>query len=90
MRKFNVWAWFLFLVGLLYFFIPLFSVFEFSLRMIKGRYTFEAYRVAFSEPAFYEHFGFSLLWAAITIVVSLLLFGICKESDLRRLIKVEE
>ncbi len=73
MRKFNVWAWFIFLVGVLYFFIPLFSVFEFSMRMLKGRYTFEAYRVAFSDPAFYEHFGFSLLWAAITLVVSLLL-----------------
>ncbi len=58
---------------MLYFFIPLVSTFEFSLRMIKGRYTFEAYRVAFQDPRFYPVFGYSLLWAVVTIVISLLL-----------------
>jgi putative spermidine/putrescine transport system permease protein len=63
----------IFILGILYFFVPLISTFEFSLRAIKGRYTFEAYRLAFADPEFYINFGYSLLWAVITIVVSLLL-----------------
>ncbi|MBM3144133.1 MAG: ABC transporter permease subunit [Chloroflexi bacterium] len=73
MKKPNIWAWFILVIGLIYFFLPLFSVFEFSLRMIKGTYSFEAYRVAFTDPAFFSHFGYSLLWALLTISVSLLL-----------------
>jgi putative spermidine/putrescine transport system permease protein len=73
MRRFPFWAWFWFLLGLLYFFLPLFSTLEFSLRMLKGRYTLEAYRQAFADPRFYTSFGYSVLWASITIVVSLLL-----------------
>jgi len=73
MRRFPIWSWFWFVLGMLYFFIPLLSTFEFSLRMIKGKYTFEAYRVAFEDPRFYQSFGYSLLWAVVTIVISLLL-----------------
>jgi putative spermidine/putrescine transport system permease protein len=73
MRRFPFWAWFWFLLGLLYFFLPLFSTLEFSLRMLKGRYTLEAYKQAFADPRFYTSFGYSVLWASITIVVSLLL-----------------
>ncbi len=73
MRRFPLWSWFWFILGMLYFFIPLLSTFEFSLRMIKGRYTFEAYRVAFQDPRFYQSFGYSLLWAIVTILISLLL-----------------
>jgi putative spermidine/putrescine transport system permease protein len=72
-RKANIWAWIIFALGIIYFFLPLFAVFEFSLRMLKGRYTFEAYRVAFQDPAFYYNFGSSLGWAVLTILISLLL-----------------
>lgn len=72
-KRGSVWAWIIFILGIVYFFLPLFSTFEFSMRMLKGRYSFEAYRVAFSDPRFYRDFGFSLLWAVITIAVSLLL-----------------
>jgi putative spermidine/putrescine transport system permease protein len=72
-KRGSVWAWIIFILGILYFFVPLFSTFEFSMRMLKGRYSFEAYRVAFGDSRFYHDFGFSLLWAAITIAVSLLL-----------------
>jgi putative spermidine/putrescine transport system permease protein len=41
--------------------------------MIKDQLSFEAYKVAFSDPKFYQNFGFSLLWAITTIIVSLLL-----------------
>ncbi|MGW8225836.1 MAG: ABC transporter permease [Anaerolineales bacterium] len=73
MRKFNPWAWIIFLIGILYFFVPLFATFEFSLRMLKGQYSFEAYRVAFQDPRFYTNFGYSFMWAVITIIISSLL-----------------
>lgn len=73
MKRFPLFSWLWFILGLLYFFIPLISTIEFSLRMLKGRYTLEAYRVAFQDPRFYTSFGYSLLWAAITMFFSLLL-----------------
>jgi putative spermidine/putrescine transport system permease protein len=69
----NIFAWLIFILGIIYFFLPLFATFEFSLRMVKGRYTFEAYRVAFSDPEFFRNFGYSMLWAILTIVISSLL-----------------
>jgi putative spermidine/putrescine transport system permease protein len=72
-RSLNWWAWIIFIIGIIYFFLPLFSTFLFSLTMIKDQLSFEAYRVAFSDPKFYQNFGFSLLWAITTIIVSLLL-----------------
>jgi putative spermidine/putrescine transport system permease protein len=69
----KIWAWIIFWIGMLYFFLPLFATLEFSMRMLKGRYTFEAFRVAFQDPKFYQNFGYSLLWAVLTIVFSLLL-----------------
>jgi putative spermidine/putrescine transport system permease protein len=73
MKRFSPFSWLWFVLGLLYFFIPLISTFEFSLRMLKGRYTLEAYRVAFQDPRFYTSFGYSLLWAVVTMAISLLL-----------------
>jgi len=72
-RRVNIWAWIIFLIGIIYFFLPLFSTFEFSMRMIKGRYTFEAYREAFTDPEFFVNFGYSLMWSILTIIISLLL-----------------
>ena len=73
MKRFPFFSWLWLILGLMYFFVPLISTMEFSLRMLKGRYTFEAYRVAFQDPRFYTSFGYSLLWAIITMVCSLLL-----------------
>ena len=72
-RRINIWAWIIFLIGILYFFVPLFATFEFSLRMVKDQYSFEAYRVAFEDPRFYTNFGYSIMWAVITIIISSLL-----------------
>ncbi len=69
----RLWSWIIFAIGMIYFFLPLLATLEFSMRMVKGRYTFEAFRVAFEDPKFYQNFGFSLLWAVLTIVFSLLL-----------------
>lgn len=73
MRRVNIFAWVIFALGILYFFLPLISTLEFSMRMIKGSYTFEAFKVAFQDPEFYINFGYSLLWALLTIFFSLVL-----------------
>jgi len=69
----KLWSWIIFAIGMIYFFLPLLATLEFSMRMVKGKYTFEAFRVAFEDPKFYQNFGYSLLWACLTIVFSLLL-----------------
>ena len=72
-RSTSYWSWIVFIIGMIYFFLPLVAVFEFSLRAKRGVYSFEAYRVAFQDPEFYRNFGMSLLWALLTIFISLLL-----------------
>lgn len=72
-RRSTPLAWFILILGMIYFFLPLIATFEFSLRMIKDRYSFEAYRVAFQDPNFFSHFGYSVLWAVLTIAISTLL-----------------
>jgi len=72
-RGLNIWAWIIFIIGMIYFFLPLFSTFLFSLSMKKDQLSFEAYRLGFSDPDFWQNFGFSVMWAIITIIASLLL-----------------
>ncbi|MEO8544401.1 MAG: ABC transporter permease [Betaproteobacteria bacterium] len=66
-------AWIAILVGTGYFLIPLIGTFEFSLRMKRGEYSFEAYRVVFSDPQFQATFSYSIVMAVLTIVVGVLL-----------------
>ena len=74
MKKVNIWAWIIFALGMIYFFLPLVATLDFSLRAEKDVYpSFEAFRVVFGDPEFYSNFGSSLLWSLLTIVVSLLL-----------------
>lgn len=61
------------LVGASYFLIPLIATFEFSLRMRRGEYSFDAYRVVFSDPLFQQTFGYSIAMAFVTIVFGILL-----------------
>lgn len=72
-RKASVWAWFWLALGMLYFFLPLVATLEFSMRAIRGRYTFVAFQHILADPDFYRNFGYSLMWAVITIVISLAL-----------------
>jgi putative spermidine/putrescine transport system permease protein len=73
MKGKHIWAWIILIIGIVYFFLPLFATFEFSLRMVKDRYTFEAYREAFADPRFFMSFGYSLAWAILTILFSMAL-----------------
>ncbi len=69
----HLWSWIALAVGLLYFFLPLIGTFEFSLRMQRGTYSFEAYRVVLADPAFRATFGYSVLMALMTIVMGVLI-----------------
>jgi putative spermidine/putrescine transport system permease protein len=72
-RKTPVWSWVWYILGVLYFVLPLLATFEFSLRMKRGVYSLAAYKAAFADPAFLQAFGYSLTLAAITIIVSIIL-----------------
>jgi putative spermidine/putrescine transport system permease protein len=66
-------SWLAIVLGTAYFLIPLIATFEFSLRMKRGEYSFEAYRVVLADPRFQATFGYSTLIALATIVVGVLL-----------------
>lgn len=73
MKKSNLFAWLWFVLGMIYFFLPLFASFDFSLRAVRGRLTFKAYEYIFHDPNFYKQFGFSLEMAFFTILIGFLL-----------------
>ncbi|QYO75890.1 ABC transporter permease [Devosia salina] len=71
--KANRWApWLVFLAGSAYFIIPLLATFEFSLRMRRGTYSFDAYASVFADPRFHASFGYSVVIGLVTIVVGIL------------------
>jgi putative spermidine/putrescine transport system permease protein len=72
-RGTRIGAWIALVLGAIYFLVPLIATVEFSLRMIRGQYSFEAYRVVLSDPRFQETFGYSALIAVITIIAGVLL-----------------
>ncbi len=65
--------WLAIVIGTLYFVVPLIATFEFSLRMQRGTYSFEAYRVVLTDPNFQATFGYSALIALATIAVGIML-----------------
>jgi putative spermidine/putrescine transport system permease protein len=67
------WAWATFAVGALYFFIPLIATLEFSMRMRRGVYSFDAYKVVLGDPRFQETFSYSVLVAVFTILLGVLI-----------------
>ena len=73
MKRGKPWAWIVFAVGALYFLLPLIATFEFSLKMKRGIYSFEAYSVVFADPRFQATFGYSIAIGIATIVVGVLI-----------------
>jgi putative spermidine/putrescine transport system permease protein len=73
-RRGKIWAWFIIILGILYFFLPLLATFLFSLRAKLGVLSFQAYVNVFSDPKFIRSFTASLLWATLTIFVGIILF----------------
>jgi putative spermidine/putrescine transport system permease protein len=66
-------AWFSFLFGVAFFILPLIGTVEFSLSMLRGVYSFEAYRVVLADPEFQQTFLFSVVMALCTIVMGVAL-----------------
>lgn len=73
MKQTRAWAWATFAVGAVYFFVPLIATLEFSLRMRRGAYSFDAYKVVFGDPRFQETFGYSVAVAVATIILGVIL-----------------
>ena len=68
-----VWSWVWFIIGALYFILPLYATFSFSLEMKRDTLSFLAYQRAFGDAEFWKTFGYSNLVALLTILVSALL-----------------
>ena len=73
MKPAKIGPWIAIALGSLYFLVPLICTFEFSLRMRRGAYSFDAYSVVLSDPRFQATFGYSTVLALLTIVVAILL-----------------
>lgn len=72
-RKFPIWSWFWFILGVLYFVLPLYATLDFSLRMERDTLSLKAYQVAFSDPQFLKTFLYSVFLAVMTIIASIAL-----------------
>src|SRR3990172_5475385 len=72
-RKFPFWSSVWFILGVLYFVMPLLATFEFSLGMERDVIGFKAYESAFADQEFLETFGYSVFLATMTIIVSIIL-----------------
>src|ERR1700712_4875370 len=66
-------AWIAMVVGALYFLLPLAATVEFSLKMRRDQYSFDAYRVVLTDPHFQASFGYSIMMGVFAIVLGVLL-----------------
>ncbi len=69
MSRGRLGAWATVGLGAVFFLAPLIATFEFSLRMRRGVYSFDAYRVVFASGNFQASFLYSTVIALVTIVV---------------------
>ena len=69
----RLWSWGAFLFGALIFALPLIGMTEFSLKMRRGVYSFDAYAKVLGDPRFQETFSYSVLMALFTILFGVLL-----------------
>ncbi|WP_333824816.1 ABC transporter permease [Pinisolibacter sp.] len=73
MKKSTFGPWLAMILGAAYFLIPLIGTLEFSMRMKRGEYSFEAYKVVLGDPRFQESFSYSVVLALVTIAIGVLL-----------------
>jgi len=73
----NLWArltgWIVLIFGLLYFFLPLLGLAEFSLRARRGVYSLDAYAKVIGDAEFQATFSYSVVMALATIVMGVLI-----------------
>lgn len=73
MKRNTFFSWLWIVVGLIYFFTPLYATLDFSLRAVRDRMTLRAYELVLKDPKFLQSFTFSVEIALTTIIVSLLI-----------------
>ncbi|SSC66274.1 ABC transporter permease [Ciceribacter selenitireducens] len=66
-------GWSALIFGLLYFFVPLGGLFEFSLKARRGVYSFDAYAKVLADPQFQQTFTYSVVMALVTIAIGVVL-----------------
>lgn len=73
MKRSTIWSYAISILGILYFFVPLIGTFEFSLRLRRDVYSFDAYQIVLNDPQFRETFSYSLVLAIATIIFGVIL-----------------
>ena len=73
MKRSRFGPWLAMILGTLYFVVPLIGTFEFSLRMRRGEYSFDAYRIVLGDPHFQASVAYSTSLALATIVAGVFL-----------------
>ena len=73
-KSINLWALFWAIAGMLYFFVPLYGTLDFSLRMVKGVISLQAYQIVLADPQFLASFTYSAIMGIITVSISILIF----------------
>ena len=73
MKQSRIGAWIALAIGTIYFLVPLIGTLEFSLRMRRGEYSFDAYEIVLGDPGFQASFLYSCILALATIAVGVLL-----------------
>ena len=73
MKRNSLWSWIVLVLAVLYFALPLIGTFEFSLKMKRGVYSFEAYRVVLGDPRFQSTFLYSVTMALCTIALGIVI-----------------
>ena len=69
----RLFSWIAFIFGMLYFFLPLAGMTEFSMKMRRGVYSLDAYKKVLGDPQFQQTFSYSILMAVATIIFGVLL-----------------
>jgi putative spermidine/putrescine transport system permease protein len=73
LRRIPWWSWFWFLLGAIYFILPLYATLDFSLSMQRDKVSLLAYQKAFADKDFIQTFTYSNLLALATILASIVL-----------------
>lgn len=67
------WGWLVFVLGALYFLVPLIATVIFSMRMRRDALSFDAYASVIGDPEFHRTFTYSIVISLFTMAVSILI-----------------
>jgi putative spermidine/putrescine transport system permease protein len=73
MKSFPFLSLFIVFVAATYFLLPLYATFQFSLQMLRGQLSFEAYRIVFGDPRFLSTITYSAVASLAAIIVGTLI-----------------